>query len=50
VLKLLGWRVKIGSIETGKEADIVFLSTPENHSFNEEGISSACFLRAGVFR
>ena len=41
--KLLGLESKIGSIETGKEADIVFLRTPENHSFNEEGISQLVF-------
>jgi len=41
--KLLGIDKTTGSLETGKEADIVFLKTPDNHPLSEDGISQLVF-------
>jgi guanine deaminase len=41
--KLLGLESKIGSIETGKEADIVFLRPQRNYPLENNGISQLVF-------
>lgn len=42
--KLLGLESKIGSIETGKEADIVFLKPQRNYPLENNGISQLVFV------
>lgn len=42
--KLLGMDNKIGSIDKGKEADIVFLSPPNGYSIGEQSLSQLTFF------
>ncbi|GAB1467905.1 guanine deaminase [Candidatus Cloacimonadota bacterium] len=42
--KLLGMDERIGSLQAGKEADIVFLKPPEDYPINEQSLSQMLFF------